>query len=146
MNGREYEATQVTYKANDAKVCYSLELAKAYPKEAQVKSWKRSLDFVRRKGLTVNECYELNSYVAPSSVQLMTTAMVNLRSPGKVELILDGCTYLLSFPASECDLVIDPIKVTDPVLIHNWGKQMNRLILRLKSKNTSGNFQYSIRY
>lgn len=143
-DGHVYSASDVSYKADASSARYTLDVAKAYPKEARVKSWKRSLDFQRRKGLKVTENYQLETYLSPSFVQLMTTATVVQHTAGQVELTIEGRTYLLTFPSSKCELEIDPIEITDPVLIANWGKRIHRLILRVKSKGATGGFQYSI--
>ena len=58
-NGREYKATDVSYKAGKERAVFSLDISKAYPEEAGIKFWKRTVILERGKYATIRDTYEL---------------------------------------------------------------------------------------
>ena len=64
-------------KAQRIKELFTLDLAGAYPVEAAVISWTRKLSLYRQRNiLYFSETYILKEYKAPSSIILMTAALV----------------------------------------------------------------------
>ncbi len=47
--GREFCAKEVFYRADDGEVELSMDIAAAYPAEADIERWKRTFRFVRKK-------------------------------------------------------------------------------------------------
>lgn len=145
-DGRKFAARDVYYKANDKTVNFSLEMAAAYPEAAKVNSWKRSLLFTRGKQLEVNDQYDLKEYIAPSSVQLMTTADVAEIQPGKLKLTLrSGKSYTVQYNTASCKADVEPIEITDPVLIRNWGDKVTRIKLISKSNSRKSVIKYCVK-
>ena len=57
--GRQFKSSDLQYKADDKGVEFSLDVAGAYPPEAAVEQWVRTIDFQRQGSIKVAEQYKL---------------------------------------------------------------------------------------
>ena len=57
--GADFEATNVSYSSTDEQAVFSLDIASAYPEEAEIVSWQRTIDFERGKGITIRDAFTL---------------------------------------------------------------------------------------
>jgi hypothetical protein len=71
-DGSEYRATDVSYKTGKKKVVLSLDISKAYPDEAGVKSWKRTITLERGKHVTIRDKYVLDAVKENLKLSLMS--------------------------------------------------------------------------
>ena len=85
-NGREYQATDAGYKAGKTKVVFSLDISKAYPGEAKVKSWKRTITLERGKRVTISDKYVLDAVKENLKLTLMSWQKPGLEVEGKIRL------------------------------------------------------------
>ena len=109
----------------------TLDIAGAYPKEAAVKSWKRTVT-ATKSGVSVTEDFELDAYKAPTRLMLMTTNRDALKH--------------ISYNANQLEAVIEDISnQLDPLLQGMWGKEMYRIVLTVKSAKTKQQIKYSIK-
>ena len=126
-DGKEYAAKVISHK--DGQLC--LDIAGAYPAEAAVKSWKRTVTAMK-SGISVTEEYELNDYRQPA--RLMFLAL----DPGALNHI--------HFDASQMEASVEDISgQLDPLLQGMWGQKMYRIILSIKSTKTNNRIKYTIR-
>ena len=125
-DGKEYAVKVISQKDGQL----TLDIAGAYPAEAAVRSWKRTVSAMK-SGISVTEDYELNSYSEP--VRLMFIA-----------LSTDALQHL-HFDKSLFDVAIEDISdKLDPLLQGMWGKQMYRIVLTIKSTKTTNKLKYAI--
>ncbi|MCR5697044.1 MAG: heparinase II/III-family protein [Marinilabiliaceae bacterium] len=118
----------------------TLDIAAAYPEEAKVKSWLRSLS-VNRKGISITEKYELAEYQQPSQLMFITTTKPEV-AVGKVML----GEHSISFDAQQMTAEIEDIShLLDPLLQGVWGKNMYRIKLIINSKANKNTIKYNIR-
>ena len=109
----------------------TLDIAGAYPQEAAVKSWKRTIT-ATKSGVSVTEDFELDAYKAPTRLMLMTTNRDALKH--------------ISYNANQLEAVIEDISnQLDPLLQGMWGKEMYRIVLTVKSAKTKQQIKYSIK-
>ncbi|WP_036908089.1 heparinase II/III family protein [Xylanibacter ruminicola] len=109
----------------------TLDIAGAYPKEAAVKSWKRTVT-ATKSGVSVTEDFELDAYKAPTRLMLMTTNRDALKH--------------ISYNANQLEAAIEDISnQLDPLLQDMWGKEMYRIVLTVKSAKTKQQIKYSIK-
>ena len=126
-DGKDFSAKVVNHKDGQL----TLDIAGAYPADAAVKSWKRTVS-ANKSGVTVTEDYELSQYVAPSRLMLMTTRSDALQH--------------ISYNPSQLEASIENISnQLDPLLQGIWGKEMYRITLTVKSINTKQHIKYSIK-
>jgi len=136
--GVEYAATDKKYETNDQFARVSFDIASAYPNEAGIRKWIRTvtLDRVGNR-VVVEEDFELER---PEEVQL---SIMSSRAPesyktGILDLPLQagsGRTATLTFPASDLRLDVEAIQLNDAGLRESWGQEIYRI--RLKSQSGS---------
>lgn len=126
-DGKEYAAKVVSHKDGQL----TLDIAGAYPVEAAVKSWKRTV-LAMKSGISMTEDYELSEYRQPTCLMLMTL------DPEALQRI--------HFDANQLSATIEDISdKLDPLLQHMWGQKMYRIILTVKSTKTKNKIKYTIR-
>jgi Heparinase II/III-like protein len=131
--GVEYQATDKKYETNDRYAKVSFNIASAYPKEAGIKKWIRTvtLDRVGHR-VIIDEDFELEH---ASEVQL---SIVTPRAPesfkaGVLDLPLKasgGRTATLTFPAFDLRPGVDTIQLNDAGLRESWGEEIYRVLLK----------------
>ena len=126
-DGKEYAAKVVSHKDGQL----TLDIAGAYPAEAAVKSWKRTV-IAMKSGVSVTEDYELSEYRHPTCLMLMTL------DPDALQRI--------HFDANQLSATIENVSdKLDPLLQHMWGQKMYRIILTVKSTKNKNKIKYTIR-
>ena len=125
-DGKEYGAKVVSHQDGHL----TLDIAGAYPAEAAVKSWKRTIS--SKKGvITCTEEYELREIRQP--IRLMLIAL----SPNALSHI--------HFDSSQIEASVEDIsEKLDPLLQGMWGQQMYRIVLTIKSQKTNNRIKYTI--
>src|SRR5690348_18098989 len=109
--GREFKATDVTCRTGDKAAEFQLNLAAAYPKEAGLKSWGRTLRLDRgRNEVTVTDNYALDKPAKVITLTLMTPCKVTQEGAGK--LSLENRVKVL-YDASAFTPVVEEIKLED---------------------------------
>jgi len=126
-DGKQYAAKVVGHK--DGQLC--LDIAGAYPEEAAVTSWKRTVA-ISHNAITVTEDYELSAYRQPTRLMFIT-------------LDPDALKHIRFDNAQLSASVEDISDKLDPLLQHIWGKRMYRIILTVKSTKTKGTIKYTIK-
>lgn len=125
-DGKSFAAKIVSHKDG----MLTLDIAGAYPEDAFVKSWKRTVS-AGKTAITVTEDYLLSEYHQPSRIMLMTTNPQALSH--------------LKYDHSQLEATVEDISdKLDPLLQHIWGKEMYRIVLTVKSAKTKNQIKYSI--
>jgi hypothetical protein len=125
-DGKEYAAKFISHK--EGQLC--LDIAGAYPAEAAVKSWKRTVTAMK-SGISVTEDYVLSDYRQPTRLMFIT-------------LDPDALKHI-HFDASQLSASIEDISDhLDPLLQRVWGPKMYRIILSVKSTKTNNRIKYTI--
>lgn len=126
-DGKQYSSKVLSYKSGKL----SLDIANAYPEDAAVKSWKRTIT-AGKNSISVTEDYELSEYRQPARLMLLAL------SPDALKHV--------NYDANQLSATIEDISdKLDPLLQRIWGKQMYRIILTIKSTKTYGTIKYSIK-
>lgn len=135
-DGAQYGARVVRH----APGLLELELAGAYPEEAGVDSWRRTVS-INRRAVTVSEAYSLRQNRQPVCLMLMT--------PVEPRLLKEGCVQLAGRtvdydPRQLTASVEDVSQLLDPLLQRVWGAHMYRIVLTVKSSALSGRLKYTV--
>ena len=136
-NGKDYKASVVS----SSKTSLTLELAAAYPEEAAVGSWQRTVS-LHNKEVSITDRYRLQAYKAPTRLMLMTTVRPDVSRPGIVVL---GRRALHYDPRQLTATVDDISPQLDPLLQGMWGPQMFRLVLTVTSEQLQGTIKTLIK-
>jgi hypothetical protein len=154
INGKEqgstgaYEATDVVYNQNKNITTLSMNIAKAYPADAGIKTWLRTVKMDKAKGIEVSDVYEIAN-LTNLTQSFMSVCDINLDSPGKITFTLpDNSKVYLDYDASVWTAGKEKMELTSPEdqgLKHSWeGKTIWRILLTGKGGKASGSFKYSI--
>lgn len=120
-DGKNFHAENVQYSSGKKKVNFSLELAKCYPAEAKVNSWKRNIELIRGSKVVLNDSYSLKEWIAPTTLNLMTSLEADCATAGKIILIGEKGNYEIVYDKNKFSVVSEKIKINDARLNPVWG-------------------------
>lgn len=132
--GRNFAASAVTHKATDSVASLQLDLSGAYPQEANIKSWQRTIALHRGDSLQITEAYTLSAATTPNQYHYVTNRPVDVSAPGVVSIgSFPGADTRrgaeLTYDANALEARITTFDVTDPRLLDIWGPQVHRIEL-----------------
>jgi hypothetical protein len=133
--GREFAARDATCRADDASAAFTLDLAGAYPPEAHLRTWMRTLTLERGKQVELIDAYEFTRVPAHLTLSLITPCTVELATPGTIRLVeaalaggrVSGAGRIAYDPAC-FGVSVEEIPLADPRLSGAWGGRLARLL------------------
>jgi hypothetical protein len=138
--GRSFAAGDTDYGADGLTARLSLDLAGAYPPEAKLKSWRRTITLHRGQDVEVVDGYELEEPADEITLSLLTPCTVRLAAPGQVVLseapLPDerrAGRGVLSYDAERFALTTEVISIADDRLGGVWGKELTRLVFAARN-------------
>ena len=146
-NGREFKATQVKGTSDSKKYTFSLDISQAYPEEAGVDKYHRSIVFDRRKKqISITDDYQLSKVETPTVMNLLTvrkpyideqnhTILLGYRRPGNEAIQL---TYPANMKAS-----LEEIGIDDARLLRAWPNRIYRLQFTDSNQEKSGKYAFA---
>lgn len=138
-NGKEFAACSQQYKATSKSVSYQVDIAGAYPREANVKSWIRNYTLNRGKDFTITDRWELSSFQQESVLNLMTCCEVEIDNDKDIILTNEAGKFKLVYDKKLLSPETDNIQLTDPKLSRAWdSKKLTRIRFTLLSQKVSG--------
>lgn len=127
--GGEFAAKEVTYQADDRAAQLSLDIARAYPAEAGLKSWMRRVRLDRDKNeVEVVDRYALVRAAPKITLTLMTPWRPETGGAGELVLPTEGRATLITHEKSLTP-VVEEIKIQDDRLRPVWGERIYRILL-----------------
>ena len=132
--GGRFAAGDVEYEAGDAYAQLQLDIAGAYPKEAHLTSWKRTIRFNRGRDVTVTDAYTLAESVREITLSLMTPCRVRVEEPGRLLLETAQGSELSTpvrvlYDGDKLDASLETILVEDAKLRSVWPERLTRILL-----------------
>ena len=135
-DGKQYASRVVSHQPG--RLC--LDIAGAYPPEAGVRSWRRTVQ-AGKSAVSVTEDYELSAFQAPSRLMLLTPVRPVAGKPGVITL--GG--HRLRYDGSELSADVEDVSaLLDPLLRRVWGDEMYRIVLTVKSTALKGKVNFKI--
>jgi hypothetical protein len=139
--GRQFAASEVVYRADDSGAELRSNLAPAYPRQANLERWNRSVKLDRaRNEIELVDDYALKSAAKSITLTLMTPCRVTQAGPGR--LSLEG-TVEIAYDAALTP-VIEEIKLEDGQLRSAWGERLYRILLKAESPGVRGKWSTRI--
>ena len=137
-DGKQYRASLVSHRAMATESTIQMNLEKAYPQEAHVDVWHRTLTLDReRNRVKVTEQYQLDSLAVENdeaatsgfdnSVVLMVYGQPQELRPGKIHL-QDGAVCL-EYDAQSLLATIEKVKMADGIMKTQWHDNVYRIRL-----------------
>lgn len=149
-DGLQFSATDVSYTKNKNSSQLSMNIAKAYPETAGVKSWNRTVKLDNTKGdIEVKDQYEMNKNPLSLTQTFMTACNTDINSPGKIIFDLPGEKKIfLDYDHKIWNISKEKMNLVTPEdqgLKHSWdGKDIWRILLTAKSPVQKKPISYKI--
>ena len=131
--GWEYYTEDVNCIQTDDESILSMELKNAYPEQAGILSWKRSIALKRNHEkigngiITINDAYSLTG-IKPVNKYLITPTKPEL-SGEKIKLIVDDEIITVTMKSTGIyKIIIEETPALESRLIRNWGENLYRII------------------
>lgn len=133
--GGRFAARDVRYEADDDHAQLKLDIAGAYPKEAGLKSWVRTIRLDRGKDVAITEDYSLEKPAAEITLSLVTPCKVSEPEPGRLLLeTADGgepsVAVQVVYDGGKLKPVLETVSVEDGRLRAVWPEQLTRILLK----------------
>ena len=139
--GREFAASEVDYQASDTAAEFSLNIEKAYPKEAGIETWRRRLRLDRENNeVQILDRYALRKPARKITLTLMTPHAVRRGPAG--EIAFGGVKVV--YDPKLLSPVVDEIKLEDARLQSTWGERMYRILLTAENPPDRGEFHVRV--
>lgn len=138
--GRPFAASAVAYRQDGQAAELRMDIAGAYPKNANIESWKRSIRLDRvHNQLEVTDEYSLTQPAKEITLTLMTPCRVS-QQPGTLRL--EDRARVEYDPALSPS--VEEIKVEDGRLRAVWGERLYRILLRAANPPRQGKWALRI--
>jgi hypothetical protein len=136
--GRQFAAREVRYEANDDHAQLQLDLAGAYPRQASIKSWVRTIRLNRGKDIAITESYTLDKPAKEITLTLLTPCQVEIQKSGQLLLKTAEGAEPPSFVQVWCEggklkPVLETIPVEDDHLRSVWPERLTRILLKAET-------------
>ncbi len=146
LPGMQYKASQVSFKDDVKTATMLMDITKAYPENAGVNSWQRSIVLNRNKNVEIKDVVTL-AKTDKLTQHLMTNHQATLIRPGEVTIhytTKDGKAkdFVIKYDANKFGATIEQVPLTameDKGILEKWGDTIYRINFNataLKSKNT----------
>jgi len=143
--GAQYKAREVSFINTNSAASFKADIAEAYPSAARVSKWERSYELKRSRSFTITDKYKLLSNNGNTALHFMTSAAVEKRKDGLVELVTGDIRMNMEYDPNQLELVIEPITIKDSRLLESWPSIVNRIILKVRNKKTEGSHRIVFR-
>lgn len=149
--GRQYEATDVLYRADPQKVTFRLNIAKAYPKETHLTAWIRTVQLDREKEiLEIKDAYIANAPLQQLQQSFMTVCDTHIDQPGVILFqVPDGKSVQLLYDKRRWRVTKEEMKLTTPEdqgIGPNWqGRTVWRILLINDSPRQKDRLLYTLK-
>ena len=145
-DGPRFRATALQYETSRDRASLSFDLADAYPAEAGVKRWLRTVSLDRAQGrVTIAEDFELEKPM-PVSLSILTPRYPIGSIQGLIELSPatgNARPTALRFNPVHLEPAIETIPLTDPGLRSSWGAEIYRILLQSIEPVSRGSWTYT---
>jgi hypothetical protein len=136
--GRNFVATNSTFKADAKKAVFSTDISKAYLETAEVKKWVRSYSLERGKKFTIQDNWELGKVAdEATTLNFVTSCKVSEKAPGVLTLDGDGFTVEMKYNPKAVSPKIEVKEITDSGLKRYWNT-ITRIVLEVQNPKLKG--------
>ncbi|MFT5366248.1 MAG: hypothetical protein ACI8V2_001195 [Candidatus Latescibacterota bacterium] len=147
--GGEFVAKDVVYEATDEAVTYRLNISNAYPEDAGVTSWIRTIGFTRGQDVQVEDVYALTKpdaltlHLMTASEVVVGNGILDLKEVPLADGRVSGAAKI-HFDADVFNVSTEEISLVDGEKLHTvWGPRVVRITLCVKNPQTQG--QWTLR-
>lgn len=126
--GKEYKARDVKFNDTRNRTDFTLDIAGAYPKEANIQTWYRKYQLKRNREFSITDEWVLNEVKGETVFNFMTSCKVE-QNGNKLYLVNGKDKIVLKYDSNNLWCKVEPITITDTNLLKTW---KNGLIHRIR--------------
>lgn len=143
--GRAYAASGVSAVVGNEAIGIGLDLAGAYPAEAGISHWRRSvrLDRSGEGAVTLEESWELDHDPEDVRLHLMASGSPETSEPGTITVPTPGRSLAIAYDPAALAADVEPIPLEPGRLQTIWGERLWRIALVVREPARAG--QYALR-
>lgn len=134
QEGRNFAAREVQYEATDDHAQLRLDIAGAYPVNAGITHWIRTIRLNRQREVEITDAFDLQQATSQIELTLMTPCQVTSDQPGRLILTHGNSPTAtrahITFDDSRLTPSIETITISDANLKKNWGHRIYRVLLK----------------
>ena len=139
--GRKYASRQSSF--DPGTMTFSVDFAGTYPAEACVRSMLRNVTLKDGK-VSIRDSYALTESRMPADFNWLTWGDVDIRTPGKVSITVQGETVTLRYDGKRLEPILETIVQDDPPLRRVWGDRIYRVTLRERKAAKKGTYTFTV--
>lgn len=137
-DGKQYKARVISHKPGQL----TLDISGAYPAEAQIQQWMRTVKVQKGKRVEITENFALKAYQAPTQLTLLTPIEPQLTKAGIITL----GSHTINYNAQQLALEVEDLTtLLDATLRQMWGPHLYRIKMTLCSHNLKQHIRYVIK-
>jgi len=129
-----------------------LDIAGAYPPEAGLRLWQRTITLRRGQEIEIADVYELGKPAVEITLSLLTPCVVILKAPGQI--LLSGASLpddrcagggVLTYDAGKFGFSAQEIAIGDARLNDVWGERLTRLAFTVRDPAQEDMWTFRVR-
>jgi hypothetical protein len=140
--GRAFAAQVLNHAASDSSAELTLDITSAWPSDAKVTSWTRTVRLERHREVVVSDSFVLKDAQGDTSQNWVVPTRPVIEAPGRLRLALPTTdtpahkAILINFDSNKLNADMQPLALDDNRLERVWGQQATRIVLRPKTPAT----------
>ena len=147
--GGRFTARDVQYEMDDRYAQLKMDIAGAYPEEANLTSWRRTIRLNRGRDVTVTDAFVLGKRVEDLTLSLMTPCQVKEEKAGCLRLEArdadkSGAVVDVLYDKGKLTPQLEPIVVEDGRLRGVWPETITRILLKATQPPTEDTWTLKI--
>ena len=143
--GRSFAAGDVRATLSDEVTELTMELASAYPPEASIATWRRTIRLDRGHGaVTIDDGWELTRDPGRVVLHLVTATQPREAADGRLLVPGEGRDLEIVYPRETLTATVEQRLVNDPRLEATWGQAVWRITLTARDPGRGGSVHLNI--
>jgi hypothetical protein len=149
--GLQFAAQDVVYRANDDFAELVMDIARAWPAEAGVTSWRRTVRLDRGREVLLREDFRLEKSTGGTHLHLLTPSEPRLAAEDRLDLPLPKTasdnqrTVSVWFDPQRLQVKWEPCVIDDGRLAGVWGRQLHRIMVGSRTPSLQDTWELRVR-
>ncbi len=142
--GREFRASNATFVEEGATQTFAMNLESAYPKEAGLRSLRRTVTFeqTRPARIRIQDEFETESDIPTFEVNLFTPQQVRIPRAGRLLIQTQPRPLSLTYDPERLRIEIVAVGLDDSTLRRVWGEQVFKLVFTYHNSGRTGDYTF----
>jgi hypothetical protein len=144
--GSQFAARDVSYYADDDRAEFSLDIAGAFPQQASITAWRRTVRLERgaHPQVVLHDAFRLASTPSTVALHLMVHGAVDCATAGVIRCNGAGRPLSIHYERGQFDATVQPVAIDDERLGPVWGATVYRVVLNVREITRVGGWQLTM--